>query len=339
MSQIGQNPDPQAISAASSPETSKTAPIGHFVPVDSQEQEVAKRRRGELAVALRRAITADNDAAAELALAEGADARARDEEGRDALMLAARRGSEAIARRLLPLCDAKAVDFERASALMHAARCSPACVELLLGASDAQARNQSDESALAIAARQGLAQGVRALLPASDPMEVDRWGATPLMRACASGAAECVEILLGASEIDAQDGMGDTALSWAAKAGDARAVALLLEAGVSSRLCGASGKTPMIWALERGHEECARLLAPVSDIDARTRNGKGAYETARSLPPSSKRERLLAIVREEKARLERDALAAAAGVGEGDEARDDGEADGAGGSQRRARAL
>jgi len=68
-------------------------------------------------------------------------------------------------------------------------------------------------------------------------------------------------------DVNAADAMGNTALHWAALAGQGRVVEFLLAEGAEVNLCNWNGKTPLRLALDKGHDEIARLLREHGGIE------------------------------------------------------------------------
>ena len=97
-------------------------------------------------------------------LANGVDAKATNNYGLSALMLAANYGNDNMVKILLPKSDIKATDGYEMSALMYAARFgNKKSVELLLPKSDVKARNNDGQTALDIAKSEGYNQIVELL--------------------------------------------------------------------------------------------------------------------------------------------------------------------------------
>ena len=113
--------------------------------------------------------------------------------------------------------DAKATNNAGESALMLAAYYgNDKVVELLLPKSDAKATNNIGETALMWAAGSGNAKSVELLLPKSDPKATEKWnGWSALMIAARDGDARLVELLLPFSDVKATNREGKTALDLA----------------------------------------------------------------------------------------------------------------------------
>jgi ankyrin repeat protein len=125
----------------------------------------------------------------EQALADGADAKARDSR---ALDWAARGGRDDCVKMLIGVSDPLAGG---SSALNSAARDGHAgCVKLLIPVSDPLAE---DSYALKMAAEGGYAQCVKLLIPVSDPKSMDSYA---LRVAAHKGHRDCVALLLPASD-------------------------------------------------------------------------------------------------------------------------------------------
>ncbi|OCK75239.1 ankyrin, partial [Lepidopterella palustris CBS 459.81] len=67
----------------------------------------------------------------------------------------------------------------------------------------------------------------------------------------------------GKVDLDSRDASGRTPLSWAAEKGHEAVVKLLLETGeVYLDSEDGSGRTPLSWAAENGHNVVVKLLRP-----------------------------------------------------------------------------
>ncbi|KAK9800027.1 hypothetical protein SCARD494_01820 [Seiridium cardinale] len=85
---------------------------------------------------------------------------------------------------------------------------------------------------------------------------------TPLIVAARDGHVSLVSLLLGAGvDVDAKEGHGDrTALSLAAANGHRDIVELLLQNNATPRLADCTGRKPLAWAIEQGHNEIVLIL-------------------------------------------------------------------------------
>ncbi|QDT74509.1 ankyrin repeat domain-containing protein [Lacipirellula limnantheis] len=119
----------------------------------------------------------------------------------------------------------------------------------------------SGESALAIAAREGSLELVRALLEAGADPNSPLTTAWPLGNAAIEGHCDVVELLLDYdADIDATDECGNSALASAAAAGRLEVVEQLVEAGARPRQKGSQGRRPIVMAAENGHQTVVDYL-------------------------------------------------------------------------------
>ncbi len=165
-----------------------------------------------------------------LLISKGADARACDQAGNTALILACVRGYEDIARVLAP----------------H---------------SDINHQNSFGWSALMLAAIAGTAQLCCLLLSyGAEPLATDSKHRTPLMKAVRHANKETFDVLLPVSTVDAQDDDGDTALIKAARYGQDEMIKKLLAKGSNPRIRDKKGETAYDKAVKKGNTEAMTLL-------------------------------------------------------------------------------
>ena len=146
---------------------------------------------------LREAAESNNVDLVKSLLDGGVDAKATNDYGKSALMLAAGVGNDKAVELLLPKSDVKATDNDGWSALMLAAGFgNDKVVELLLPKSDAKATDKwTGYSALMIAARKGNSSSVELLLPFSDVEATNNRGKTAADLAKVVGHNQIVRLI------------------------------------------------------------------------------------------------------------------------------------------------
>jgi hypothetical protein len=195
----------------------------------AMSHSVKLAKPGSPDAALLWAVAAGDLDAARQAVADGADGRCVNDEGKTALMAAASAepGLSHFIPLLLPISDpfqTRQPGGDSALA-MAAAGGDASCVRLLIPVSDARALNERTHTALMLAAQSGHADCVRLLLPVSDPAAKDKrqgWAAIHMAaRSRSEGAPECCEMLAAAAGVDLRAGLlsnswrGRTALLFA----------------------------------------------------------------------------------------------------------------------------
>lgn len=124
--------------------------------------------------------------------------------------------------------------------------------------------------------REGVERCARALLAKGDARQADEDGETPLMRAAAMGGPGLVALLAPASDPLAVDDCGRTALMHAAMGWDPENLSVLLPVS-DPNARDLAGLTALSHA-RRSNDvlRCARLLAPVADLDSQDGEGNVA---------------------------------------------------------------
>jgi len=170
-------------------------------------------------------------------LAQGANVKAQDENGRTALIAAAYRNDLAI------------VDV------------------LIQAGADVNVQDNTQQSAYLISTSEGYLELLRLTLRAgADVHSTDSYNGTGLIRAADRGHVEIIRELLKTDiEIDHVNNLGWTALLEAIILGDGgtrhtEVVRLLVEAGADVNLADSNGITPLAHARQRGHNRMVEIL-------------------------------------------------------------------------------
>lgn len=178
-----------------------------------------------------KAIQLDDGASVTALLARGFDGNTRDPNGMPALYLALRDKS-----------------LKAATVLIEWPRI------------DVEARNSADESALMIAALNGMTELSKRLIARG--ADVNKTGWTPLHYAATRGHLELISLLLdNYAYIDASSPNGTTPLMMAAFYGTPSAVKLLLEAGADPLIKNNQGLTAIDFAQRNNRLDSAEFIA------------------------------------------------------------------------------
>lgn len=204
-------------------------------------------------------------------LADGGDVDVRNERGMTALMLAAWRGHEDVAREVLkhsPDLSPRATDGWRA--LTYAAAntyerpdgARTDVLGILIAAGDRPEPGETDWKGLHYAAEWGHPQNLRLLLDRGmDPNVRDDEGRTALMRAARKSKADCVRVLLEhGADPNLSDPDGETALMYAAGKANLDQVEALLETGADASARNPSKQTALDIARVAKKRKVAKLL-------------------------------------------------------------------------------
>lgn len=194
------------------------------------------------------------------------DPNIRLDDGRTALMLAAKLSSREVVKKLL-IAGAEINDrnLNGGTALMYSAiRGDPETLMLLLeNGAEVNVGAKFGWTALMVAAAKGHAEITSILLDHGAEVNIrDIYHWTPLMRASFSGHEQAVAVLLSDAEIDvnAQDDNGATAMHHAATNGYAGIVELLLEHNASSSIRDRFELDPRGRAVVNNHTLIVSLL-------------------------------------------------------------------------------
>lgn len=206
------------------------------VKVEIPESTYAKAKSEEGGEALRYAAACGDTEAVLALLAAGAEVDASDELGLTPLINAAESGHTDTLKALLAAgADVNAVNRTGITALISAAweGNSDTAQVLLVAGADPNKKDINGETALTIAASEGHSAIVAALLEkAADVNASDNNGTSALMRAVASRDIETMKALLTAgADVEQTSNFGHTVLGDAIMVGSAEIIQLLKEAG------------------------------------------------------------------------------------------------------------
>ena len=262
-------------------------------------------------LALLEAVTAGHNEAVEfLHQIETVNINHTNEEGKTALMLACERGHEDIVHSLLSAgANVNLQDNNGWTAVMRVIRHNHiSIINMLLQANTWLKLPNGPTEILMKACKSGNTQRVKLLLKDKvDPNTINKEGKTALMLACEKGHEDIIHSLLSAgANVNLQDNNGWTALmrairhdhisiinmllqanAWlklpngpteilmkACKSGDTQRVKLLLKDKVDPNATNEEGKTALMLAGERGHEDIVHsLLSAGANVNLQDNNG------------------------------------------------------------------
>jgi ankyrin repeat protein len=230
-----------------------------------------ERKEADGTTPLHWAVRADDSAAVDRLLRDGADAKAADRYGITPLYLAAVNGNAAIIRKLLDAgADPNTKDPAGETALMTAARTGmPDALKVLLdrGANLNAVDPEFQQTALMLAVRENHPAAVKLLIERGANLDTHtRIGDTPAFRPPCKGTgcgSEGVGINRGGLPdrgIRAAITGGFTSLLYAARDGRSDAARLLVEAHADVNLTDPNGISPLLMSILNGHLDVARYL-------------------------------------------------------------------------------
>ncbi|KAK7016195.1 hypothetical protein SK128_001715 [Halocaridina rubra] len=253
-------------------------------------------------------------------LEKGANGSKTNKEGNSPLMLAVKKGYEKTCEVLLQY-NANVINIPnkmRVSPLIAAAskkkQCTTSLLQVLLKSNpDLQAKTSSGDTALHIAAREGHSETCLELIKAgADCNAKNEHKRTPLHLAAKKKSHECVAVILGLPmleenafsvysdnmndvsqdamktecseskvEVDSIDATGKAPIHYALEKGSEECCRLLIKRHANVSLINSEGNTPLHLAAAKGLEECCwRILGKGADVDAKNRDNKTALHLA-----------------------------------------------------------
>ncbi len=218
-----------------------------------------KDLRGQ--TALHNAASAGHSEVVKLLLAANADEDVRDHYGFPALYYALTEGHTEVSKLLIN--SGASLHFENGFDALHIAAAvgNAEIVELLIAANTDLKALSAGLTALHYAASEGQAETVKLLIAAKcDVNAEDECGRTPLHYAAYEGHVEVVRLLLEAKADITANACGSKALHLAAHEGRPEVVKLLLSAGDDSAATDKNGKTAFDYAKSKGHDGIVKLL-------------------------------------------------------------------------------
>ncbi|MCJ1244864.1 hypothetical protein MMC30_002065 [Trapelia coarctata] len=261
---------------------------------------VVKNHRGN--TPLHQAAECLSDSAMiQLLLKHKTDINSQNDSGDTALIIAARRGTEGIARELLAFgADANIKNQARGTAL-HYASPYEGIIQLLIDhRSDINAQDQDGRTSLHNAAQEGFDTVVRALLDhKADVSLEDQHGRTALHEASAN--MKVTQLLLEhKADVDAQDHDQRTALHFAADRCHGTTVELLLKHKANVDAQSWIGRTALMEAAYRGSEAIVQILLE-HNADINRMSGSGGGGTALNIAAYEGHEAVVRVLLENTA--------------------------------------
>ncbi len=227
---------------------------------------LARAASADLGSEMRHALQAQDADAMVALVTRGADVNLALEDGKTALMLAAKSGRAELVRALLAAgADVNAVTRNEGTALMFAA--IPGDLEtseaLIAQGANVNAVARFGWTAIMIACAKGHTELARRLLArGASPNLADIYGWTPLMRAVYEGREDVAGVLARdpRTQLDAKNDQGVTALHLAAERGALEVTRVLIAGGANPSSVDRSGRTPEMAASCNGHAAVASLI-------------------------------------------------------------------------------
>jgi ankyrin repeat protein len=224
------------------------------------------------------AAAGEHEAVAKLLLEKGADPDSKDSYGWTALQFTAVTGHKAVVKLLLakesvgPDSD----DLNRRTPLLWAAERGHEVVVKPLLAKEGVNPDSKDPNGLTplLWAAESGHEAVVKLLLAKEGVDLDLNRRTPLLWAATRGHEAVVKLLLAKEgvNLDSKDPNGRTPLSWAVEKGHKAVVKLLLEKGANPDSKGGYERTVLQFTAVTGNKAVVKLLLTKGGVDADSKN-------------------------------------------------------------------
>jgi len=148
------------------------------------------------------------------------------------------------------------------------------------------------------AVKEGSVEKVKGALSNFPGDVFDEEGVSALMMAAFGGWDEtCQALINNKADVNAHDPAGlKTPLMFAAQGGHSKMVSQLLAANADPSKADQEGLTPLMWAAVAGKTEVAKVLKPVSPLDAVTKEGQYPGLNAKQLAEKMNHKDVLAVL-------------------------------------------